>query len=1030
MSVNETHVNSLREALAARRVIVILGAGVSAATTDHPTATSWIRLIESGLSYVLLHRPDVPEDFESTVRTLLAKPDYTPGLITAADLISTELGAPSGADFRDWLRLMLGEANVDRPELLDAIVGLGAPIATVNYDTLVEKHTQRVARTWRFAPELQSSLSGLTTDIAHLHGCWTEPESVVFGGQSYGRLVGSESAQALEKAVGSIRSLLFIGCGDGLTDPNFATLLRWLEQTYPESSLKHYRLCRTSELDTLTSGSSNRSMIAVAYGDRFEDLPAFVRSLSPGVVAPVSDAISRAKADILEHIRTESVFADQLTDINVRSIEQLIVPPVILPVTHEQYAAAQRDEDGPKISRVNVAEDLRIHDCVIIVGDESAGLTTTLQWLVDQAQDIDADCAPLIVDFRGFHGMKPLDRAIRIAIRQTGASIGPRDDLPLLALGIDNVAPSDRGEFPRLLSELPMTGVRWFFVGCRPGSEAQLDLMLRGAGLRPVTRYLGRMNTSDIKSLASLVAPQQADKLADKAVRIIQQEHLARTPLTVCLLVSVLLAGEALLSTASETALLDAYVSLLLGRGSAYDDARFILDSHDNSSLLGELARRFVELDSGAVEESVAIATFEEYFDGVGWTESASEALNTLVRRHVLVRRNGRIAFAQASLLHLFAAKKAVFDTTLKQRLLGNPLFYSEIIKHYTALTRNDRDLVVRADELIKRLLDTVGTSTSRSSAFAADPASVVTDPEELDSLLTELEKPILEFSAEKGEDRADGADKQKLVRPDPLELHEEDWVPFPLSPVEDMPPLVRLMRTLTLASNILRDSEEVRDLELKRQVLGRLLKLWGVMVDAFASEPGFSEFLQSTARTLARESGLTEQQEDRLVKYLTDLGPLLTSMSGMTLTLSSRKLALTLTRVLDDPEMTQDFATVIMGALLCYDIHHKGWSHAFHVAQQRLPFVRAVDSALYPLANYDYYYGNNDTTDLHGLEDFIGDHVSLRAGRRGTKEQKKARGRVVQNLKRNRLQLSLQQARVPPAIDGGSAPTGRRRQE
>lgn len=1019
MSVNDTNVNALREAVAARRAIVVLGAGATAATTKTPTASSWVKLLESGLDYVLQHRDGLPDGFEAMVRGQLAARDYTPALITAADLISHELGAPSGADFRAWLRETVGSASVDKPDLIDAVVALGVPIATVNYDTLVEQQTQRVSRTWRNPADLQSALNGMYSDVAHLHGCWTDPESVIFGGESYGRLLGNESAQALEKAIGSIHSLVFIGCGDTVSDPNFDGLLKWLETTYPNSALKHYRLCRTEELGILQADRT--SVIPVAYGESHRELPDFVRNLASSVVAPASDASGKARADILDSLRSESVFADQLSDINVRSIDQLVVPPVVLPVTHEQYAAAQRDEDGPKIDRIDVAADLASHDTIIMVADESAGLTTALQWLVAQAQELESRCAPLVVDFRGLRGGTPLDRAIRKAIRNSGSSISAREPLPSLALAIDNTAPSDHGQFPRMLAELPLPSARWTIVGCRPGSEAQLDGMLRTAGLTPVTRYLGRLNTGDIKNLAALVAPKQADQLADKAVRIIQQEHLARTPLTVCLLVSVLLAGEALLSTASETALLDAYVSLLLGRGSAYDDARFILDSHDNSSLLSELARTLVELNSGAVEESVAIGTFETYFEQVGWTESASEALSTLVRRHVLVRKNGKVAFSQASLLHLFAAKKAVSDAELKERLLSNPLFYSEIIKHYAALTRNDTGLVERADDMITRLLGTVGASTSRSSIFQVQATEVVSNPEELDALLTDLGGPMYELEEGDHASRAGSGTLDRLEH-DPLDdIHDDEWVPFPLSPVEDMPPLVRLMRTLSLASNILRDSEEVRDLELKRQTLGHLLKLWGVMVDAFEAEPGFTDFLKSTAQRLAADLDVTGDDQDALVNFISELGPLLTASSGMTLTLSSRKLALTLAKVLEDEEMANDPGMLIMAALLSHEIHQRGWGQAFNTTRGRIPQVKAVNDVLLPFANHEFYYGTNDLQDADALAQFIADHVSLRAGREGTLAQKQAQSRLAQDIRRNKLRLTLKEGAAPKALEGGA---------
>lgn len=1016
MMANETHVAALQNAIAAGRSLVVLGAGATASTSNLSSASSWMELLESGLDYALTHRHNLPPGFESSVRAQLSFPDYVPGLTAAADLITRELGGAQGSDFRDWLRQAVGEAQPDRPNLLNAVLRLGVPVATVNYDTLIERVSGRTSRTWQSPVDVQAALSGITNDVVHLHGLWHEPDSVVFGSLSYGRMMGNDASQALEKAVGALRSMIFVGCGDGLVDPNFAGLVEWLNHSFPNSSLKHYRLCRVTEL--LALGDDPSGIIPVSYGENYGDLPSFVESLAPQTAIEVRvEAGDKTRAEILDRLRNESVFAEHLPDIDVRTIEQLVVPPVLLPVTYEQFAAAQRDEDGPKIDRIDIRKDLQEHRHLIVVGEESSGLTTALQWLVAHAQTLEAGCAPLLIDSRGLAGARPLDRAARIALRQSGASIDNRMDLPQLALALDNLAPSGRGAFPKVMNELPFKAASWLIVGCRPGAEAQIDSALRAAGLKPVTRYLGRMNTGDIRSLAALVAPAQAQRLADKAVTIIQREHLARTPLTVCLLVSVLMAGEALLSTASETALLDAYVNLLLGRGSAYDDARFVLDSHENQSLLAELAHEFVKLNAGAVDESVAIATFERYFERVGWTESATEALGTLVRRHVLVRRAGKVAFSQASLLHLFAAKRAVNEPSLKATLLGQPLYYADIIKHYAALTRNDEGLVAASSDMIEQLNDVAVDQVKRGSQLSLESHEDVANDGNLENVLKALDRPLQYRSDPDGEPQsAPGAQL------DPLdEVADEDWVPFPLTPVQDMPFLSKLIRTLGLASNILRDSEEVQNLELKRQVLAKLLRSWGVLVDALEADAEFVAFLDGVTRRVAKNAGLPADKVDKFVETFSELGPLLVALTGLTSTLSSRKLALTLMRVLDDEDFAKDSGVAIMGAMLASDIRHRGWAAAFTTVNKHHSGVKATGSVLRPAAQSAYYYADLDDLDLKELESFLGDYLSLRAGRDGTQGQKRGRAQIVQKLKRNRLQLSLKRAKVdePRQITG-----------
>jgi hypothetical protein len=50
-------------------------------------------------------------------------------------------------------------------------------------------------------------------------------QSVVLGVRSYDQVLGGEHAQAMLQAMTAMRTILFVGCGDGLEDPNLGALL-------------------------------------------------------------------------------------------------------------------------------------------------------------------------------------------------------------------------------------------------------------------------------------------------------------------------------------------------------------------------------------------------------------------------------------------------------------------------------------------------------------------------------------------------------------------------------------------------------------------------------------------------------------------------------------------------------------------------------------------------------------------------------------------------------------------------------------
>ena len=90
-------------------------------------------------------------------------------------------------------------------------------------------------------------------------------------------------------------------------------------------------------------------------------------------------------------------------------------------------------------------------------------------------------------------------------------------------------------------------------------------------------------------------------------------------------------------------------------------------------------------------------------------------------------------------------------------------------------------------------------------------------------------------------------------------------------------------------------------------------------------------------------------------------------------------------------------------------------------VTRERVPNVKAVNDVLLPLANHGYYNDKNDPEDVDALAAFIADHVSLRAGREGTSAQKQARSRLIQNMRRNKLQLTLREGKSRKAIERAS---------
>lgn len=273
----------LRKALKKpENVVAVIGSGVSMAVTNNTEVASWQGLLRHGLQHcrdaVDSLTPQKAQAIENNIES--GEPD---DLLMAAERIAMLLDAPAGAAFREWLEITVGALQPRNSELLHAIADLGVPILTTNYDTLLEDACRLRSATWLQEPLVEATLRGEARRVIHLHGHWDFPESIVLGVQGYTQLRSSKHVQSMLQAIAAVKTLLFIGVGGGMGDPTFDYLRMWMTQVFDNSSMfHHYRLCIESERDTLdTYHAGDQKLEVLAYGDDYEQLAKFLRSLAP-----------------------------------------------------------------------------------------------------------------------------------------------------------------------------------------------------------------------------------------------------------------------------------------------------------------------------------------------------------------------------------------------------------------------------------------------------------------------------------------------------------------------------------------------------------------------------------------------------------------------------------------------------------------------------------------------------------------------------------------------------------------------------
>lgn len=279
-----TLIDDLKSQMAGARCIVVAGAGVSVSSTGNAPCASWTGLLRHGAERCAEVVPGLPAGWGERVRAEIESGDLD-DLLSAAEKVSSKLRAPDGGEYVRWLREGVGALQASDGRVLDALKDLGVVLATTNYDSLIEQATGLPPVTWMDGARVERVLRGDERAVLHLHGHWQQPKSVVLGIRSYDQILGSEHAQAMLRAMAAMRTIVFVGCGDGLKDANFGALLQWTGKVFSGSEYRRFLLARRAEVARLQQDHPpEERLFVIDYGAGFDDLAPFLRAL--GETAP------------------------------------------------------------------------------------------------------------------------------------------------------------------------------------------------------------------------------------------------------------------------------------------------------------------------------------------------------------------------------------------------------------------------------------------------------------------------------------------------------------------------------------------------------------------------------------------------------------------------------------------------------------------------------------------------------------------------------------------------------------------------
>ncbi|MDA1048967.1 MAG: SUMF1/EgtB/PvdO family nonheme iron enzyme [Planctomycetota bacterium] len=419
-------VADLCEMIERRQLVLFVGSGVSLATNDK--SLSWRGLIESGIRQC--RAIGAPEQWYQAVASQIQLTSFPDMLLAAAELVHNRLSENGGGELARWLRVTFEPLEPENHAVIHALAALDLPLLTTNYDDLIEKATSLKYITWKEARHVARFVRGDDRRVLHLHGHWDQPESVVLGIRSYEAVKHSVHTQAVMQALAMTNSLLFVGCGEeGMSDPNFANFLSWLEAVETAAGVehRHYRLVRRQD-----AFEPRGRLFPIVYGDSYDDLPEFLAMLKPPAPdedqAAADQQVSRAlsaslPASIGNYLTCLADETSHLTLLGMgRSLQvELPIDEAFIPLrTTLARSLEQRETERFKEGHAEFEKDVELAEVfreasqfgqhgVILLGEPGSGKTTgarQLAWRLSSRQSLPQDLGlpagivPVLLRFR------------------------------------------------------------------------------------------------------------------------------------------------------------------------------------------------------------------------------------------------------------------------------------------------------------------------------------------------------------------------------------------------------------------------------------------------------------------------------------------------------------------------------------------------------------------------------------------------------------------------------------------------------
>lgn len=671
--------------------------------------------------------------------------------------------------------------------------------------------------------------------------------------------------------------------------------------------------------------------------------------------------------------------------------DDILVEPRLWPAPHKEIAAARSVEGTTEPVPSDPLAVLDKTRVLVVVGEPEAGVSSTLVWVLSRHFAGRGTHTPVSLAYDGSFKQKKFEGETRHELRSVGQPVAGNAELPPCIFAFDDVK-RDAG-LEQLAKYISSQEHHLFVLGCHRDDYEGLQRELTRQAVEFDTLHIGPLGRSQVRSLIEKYGGSSGD--VERIFALIVQQHLPRSPLIIAALIVVLREDQDP-SSFNPSALLNACVGVLLRMDDGSGGGKQRMDVRQREHLLswlaGEMARdQVTRLPPRQVHEILA-----QYFRDRGLAEwlAPGDVVRSLLARHILVQDGNGIGFRHGTLMDLFVGKRINEDPGFATEVLADPLSYEKALGHAAGLRRDDLQLLTSIrnggttfvgelpDDLSVDLFDLV---KDRQGWSDEDP--------DLDDLK------VMIGHREDEADEVDEADRDKALDRlyDDVEYHEDT----------DEPPerLQTLAPYVSLLSEVLRNSELVADVALKKAALEDALHGWSLIAIVMAVEEDQSSEIrerlnsEAVAEVLEKDPGLLDS-----TARMTELISVMLMAFSIAGALASPHLETVTRGVVEDTEFMQPTAHALFATMLYVLMRFPDWvsrltglydTHGEH------PLVKAL---VFALATTYYRSPTLSEGEARQLEDFLTATAETRA--------KKGTGGVVQGIVKSKVRQELRDTR------------------